>query len=279
MTKPPKRFAVIGNPIAHSRSPEIHQRFAAQFNLAIDYQRQLVEPGEFGSAAGAFFNSGGAGLNITLPFKLDACAFADELSDRARLAGAVNTLLPRAGKIIGDNTDGVGIVRDLVDNLGWQLAGKRLLVLGAGGAVRGVLGPLLDQQPAQLSLHNRTADKASQLLELFAAKRGETALGLFDAGGSAQRYDVVINGTSAAVQGQSVTLPDSAVDGACCYDMMYSAEPTQFMQWSQSHGALAWSDGLGMLVEQAAESFSLWLERRPATAPVIAYLREQLRGE
>ena len=271
-----KRFAVFGNPIAHSRSPDIHTQFAAQFGLAIDYQRQQVEPGSFAAAASAFFESGGAGLNITMPFKLDACEFADELSARAQLAGAVNTLIPRNEKIIGDNTDGIGIVRDLIDNHGWQLGDKRVLILGAGGAVRGVLGPILEQQPSQLTLYNRTAEKAQRLIEVFSSQSGAASITMLDTADSSQRFDVVINGTSAAVQGQSIDLPIFITDQAACYDMMYGAEPTAFMHWAHNNGAKACSDGLGMLVEQAAESFRLWLGRQPDTAPVIADIRRQL---
>lgn len=271
------RYAVFGNPIAHSRSPQIHALFARQTQQDMHYDRQLVDIGNFSTAAAAFFSSGGKGLNITVPFKLDAYAFADALTLRAQQAQAVNTLATQKdGSILGDNTDGVGLVADITQNLGWTLRGKSILVLGAGGAVRGVLGPLLSQQPQALVIANRTPSKAHELAEAFATIastrqkiRGCGYEGLGDA-----QFDIVINGTSASLAGDLPPLPANLLAPvACCYDMMYGAEPTVFMRWARQHNAAHIADGLGMLVEQAAESFALWRGLRPNTAGVIAELR------
>ena len=270
------RYAVFGNPIAHSKSPQIHAAFAAQTQQDMCYERQLVEIGDFDNAARGFFEHGGKGLNITVPFKLDAYAFASRLTERAQQAGAVNTLaLRQDGSILGDNTDGIGLVTDIVENLGWKMSARRVLVLGAGGAVRGVLGPLQNQHPAALVVANRTEAKAQELAALF----GGSVKGCgFDAL-AGQSFDIVINGTSASLAGDLPPLPDTLLaPGACCYDMMYGARPTVFMQWAQQHGAASIADGLGMLVQQAAEAFFLWRGVRPQTAPVIAQLRAQLLG-
>lgn len=270
------RYAVFGNPIKHSKSPWIHSAFAAQTGQELSYRTHLVEVGRFHETARAFFDNGGKGLNVTVPFKLDACAFADILSDRARLAGAVNTLaLQNDGLIYGDNTDGVGLVRDVCDNLGWPLADRRVLVLGAGGAVRGILGPIIKQCPQLLVVANRSVEKAHQLSTDFAAL-GEVRACSFDAL-SGNQFDLVINGTSASMSGELPPLPSLLLsDSGCCYDMMYSAEPTPFMRWAAANAAWAVSDGLGMLVEQAAESFCLWRGVRPQTRPVIEALRQEI---
>jgi shikimate dehydrogenase len=272
------QYAVFGNPIKHSKSPQIHAAFAAQTGQALNYRAQLVELGKFAQAAREFFSSGGRGLNITVPFKLDACEFADELSGRARLAGAVNTLaLQDDGRIYGDNTDGVGLTRDINDNLGWPIAERRVLLLGAGGAARGVLEPLLRKHPALLVIANRTVDKAQQLARAFAdlgAVRGCS----FDALVGNQ-FDLVINATSAGMSGELPPLPtDLLSDGCCCYDLVYGAQPTPFMRWAASETAWAVADGLGMLVEQAAESFCIWRGVRPNTKPVIDAVRAALMG-
>ena len=281
-------YAVFGNPIAHSKSPAIHAAFAAQTGEVMDYRPRLVAAGEFASTARAFFSGGGLGLNITVPFKIDAYDFADQLSQRARQAAAVNTLMMRRdggtidgdgiegiGRIYGDNTDGVGLLRDMTGNLGWVLEGAKVLVLGAGGAVRGVLGPLLAQEPGQLVIANRSTDKARQLAVAFAQQGVVSACGFRELAGS--EFDVVINGTSAGLSGEMPELPAHLLaPGAVCYDMVYAAEATVFMRWAMESGAMAVADGLGMLVEQAAESFTLWRQRRPQTAPVIASLRQIL---
>lgn len=271
------KYAVFGNPIAHSQSPDIHRQFAEQTGQDLSYSKQLVAEDGFEAAANAFFASGGKGLNITVPFKQDAYAYVARTTPRARRAGAVNTLsLEADGTILGDTTDGVGLVSDIVNNLGWEIRHKRVLVLGAGGAVRGVLEPLLEQQPQHIVIANRTVDKALQLSKGFAEFGYLLGCG-FDMLGE-QQFDFIINGTSAGLQGELPPLPDSLIDASgttACYDMLYGAEPTPFIQWAAQRGAQV-SDGLGMLVGQAAESFALWRGVRPETAPVIADLRAKL---
>lgn len=270
------RYAVFGNPIRQSRSPWIHEAFARQCDQALSYRAVKVELDGFAEAAAAFFAGGGQGLNVTVPFKADAMAFADALSERARLAGAVNTLHRLSdGTIAGDNTDGIGMVRDMVANLGWSLRGKRILVLGAGGAVRGVLELLLLEQPSALLVVNRTPEKAADLARNF------SELGCIQAGGydrlAAGQWDLVINGTSASLSGELPPLPAGLLhERSCCYDMVYGADPTPFMRWAAQHAAWAIADGLGMLVEQAAESFYIWRRVRPQTGPVLAGLRTAL---
>ena len=265
-------YAVFGNPVRHSKSPQIHAAFAEQCEQDMQYRAILVDEGDFAAAARRFFDKGGRGLNITVPFKRDAFEFADALSDRARLAGAVNTLIASGEGITGDNTDGVGLVRDMVANLGWVLRDQRVLLLGAGGAARGVLAPLLREKPAEFLIVNRTAERAEGLAEEF----GE--LGNLQGGGfermAGRQFDIVINATSASLAGDLPPLPeDLLTERSCCYDMMYGSEPTVFMRWSAQNTASAVADGLGMLVEQAAESFYLWRGRRPQTGPVISDLR------
>ena len=216
---------------------------------------------------------GGAGLNVTVPFKQEAFAFADRLSQRAQSAGAVNTLsLGEDGAVLGDNTDGIGLVRDMVANLGWVISGQRVLVLGAGGAVRGVLEPLLRERPKQLLVVNRTAERAAQLASEF------SGLGPLAGGGLAligeRQFDLVINGTSAGLSGEAPELPSTLLtERSCCYDMVYGPEPTPFMRWAAQNAAWAVADGLGMLVEQAAQSFYIWRGVRPETQSVINELR------
>lgn len=270
------RYAVFGNPIGHSKSPQIHAAFAEQTKQAMVYTAQLVDVDGFHAAARDFFNQGGKGLNVTVPFKLEACQFADELTSRAAFAGAVNTLaLQDDGQILGDNTDGIGMVSDITGNLGWTLQGKRILLLGAGGAVRGVLQPLLAEAPVTVVIANRTASKAVELAQQFSSFGTLSGCGYEDLAG--QCFDVVINGTSASLSGDLPPLPDTLLaPGAVCYDMMYSAEPTVFLRWARAHGALQVADGLGMLVGQAAQAFALWRGVTPTTAEVIAMLRAQL---
>ncbi len=275
---PADRYAVFGNPVRHSKSPWIHAAFAEQTGQALRYRAVRVEAGGFAAAADAFFGAGGRGLNVTVPFKTDACNYAAELTPRAQLAGAANTLARREdGSILGDNTDGIGLVRDMVANLGWQIRGRQALVLGAGGAVRGVLEPLLREQPASLLIANRTPEKAATLTEAF-SELGSIESGGFDAL-QGRQFDLVINGTSASLAGELPPLPAGLLnEKSCCYDMMYSADPTPFMRWAAQHTAWAVSDGLGMLVEQAAESFFLWRQQRPQTGPVLAELRTVIAG-
>lgn len=270
------RYAVFGNPIKHSRSPQIHAAFAEQTGQHLSYRAQLVELGGFAAAAREFFAGGGKGCNITVPFKLDAYAFADEQSGRARRAGAVNTLaLQSDGSIYGDNTDGVGLVRDIEQNLVWEVHGKRVLVVGAGGAVRGILEPLLKRHPTALVIVNRTLEKAEQLACEF-ADLGAVNASSFEALANRQ-FDLVINATSTGLRGESLPLPSNLLaQGCCCYDMSYGAEPTPFMRWAACEAAWAVADGLGMLVEQAAEAFCIWRGVRPQTRPVIEMLRASL---
>jgi shikimate dehydrogenase len=269
------RYCVVGNPVGHSKSPAIHAAFAEQTGQVLSYEAQLFELAEFAGQAAAFFKQGGKGLNITVPFKLDACEFADVLSDRAQRAGSVNTLLVGADhKIYGDNTDGVGLVRDIQHNHGGRLAGKRLLVLGAGGAVRGVLAMLLAEQPRALVIANRTEQKAHDLAAEF-ADLGAVSASSFQA--LMGPFDLIINGTAASLQGDLPPLADGLLaPGAWCYDMMYGADETPFNGWARAQGAAKTMDGLGMLVEQAAESFFIWRQVRPDTGSVIELLRQQL---
>lgn len=279
------RYAVFGNPIEHSRSPQIHQLFAEQTGQDIHYDKQLVKTDQFHETAKAFFDAGGKGLNITVPFKQDACEFADKLTPRAALAAAVNTLIAEAdGSIVGDNTDGCGLIRDIRNNMQWPIAGKKVLVLGAGGAVRGILGPLLAEQPAQIDIVNRTASKATELAELIrqsqqdADKQASTRIqgGGYDSLPN-EAVDLIINGTSASLSGELPSLHNKLVHHqTCCYDMMYSASNTPFIDWALQCQCSHRSDGLGMLVEQAAESFYLWRKQRPKTQPVIQAIRQQL---
>lgn len=269
------RYAVFGNPIAHSKSPRIHALFAAQTGIALEYSALLSEPEEFAQDVMMFLISEGRGCNVTVPFKQEAWELADELSDYAARAQAVNTLVFREdGSMFGANTDGIGIVRDLRQNHGLVLQGKRILLLGAGGAVRGVLQPLLETQPASLFIANRTASKATELATDFATL-GEVSGGGFEAING--QFDLIINGTAASLQGDLPPLPDGCLAaGGSTYDMMYAAKPTAFVEWGKAQGALLALDGLGMLVEQAAEAFFIWRGVRPDTAPVLAQLRAEL---
>lgn len=271
-------YAVFGNPIEHSLSPLIHSSFAAQTGDDIDYQRQLIPVDNFKAAVQKFFSEGGRGLNITVPFKLEAFELADKLTARADVAGAVNTLYLQDGVLLGDNTDGIGLCNDLQQNLGWRLPGSRVLVLGAGGAVRGVLSPLIDSKPLELVIANRTLAKAEMLVEQFTGKvsKQNVALKAMAFSSVKQPFDLVINGTSAGLDNKLPDVPVQAIEGSRCYDMVYGAEPTTFNKWALANGAKKVADGLGMLVEQAAESFYIWRGKRPETQPLIAQLRASL---
>ncbi len=268
------RYAVIGNPIAHSKSPEIHAQFAAQTAQHLSYERLLAPCDGFAVTLKKFITEGGKGANVTVPFKLDAYAIATTLSERAQAAGAVNTLRFDSSEIYGDNTDGVGLVTDIVGNAGIKLKGTRILLLGAGGAARGVLLPLLNQQPAQVIIANRTESKAAELANLFSA-RGNVGAASFAALSGA--FDVVINATSSSLADQVPAIPATVFSQrSFAYDMMYDSHPTRFMQFAQLHQAQS-RDGLGMLVEQAAEAFFVWRGVRPETASVFTLLRRQLQ--
>ena len=260
-------YAVAGNPISHSKSPAIHQRFAEQSKQAMHYGRLQPAIGEFAKAAKSFFAAGGRGMNVTVPFKLDAQALADDLTPRAKLAGAVNTLWIQEGKIYGDNTDGAGLVRDLLAQ-GIQIRGARILLLGAGGAARGVMGPLLEQEPAQLIVANRSSAKADELVGLFhevaqnhhVQLESRTLLELEDPIKTPLAFDLVINATAAGLSDESPMTVNAVsnvfVPSSFAYDMVYG-KTTAFMQQALHRGARV-SDGLGMLVEQAADAFLIW---------------------
>lgn len=284
-SRAPARFAVIGNPVKHSRSPSIHEQFAAQTHISLSYERLEAPLDGFKETVTQFFASGGRGLNVTVPFKLEAWELAREhLSARARQAQAVNTLWMHQGALHGCNTDGVGLVSDL-KRLGVSGEGARILIIGAGGAARGVMGPLLETGCRQLHIVNRTAERAHQLIAEWKASNSSntphqilTSGGLNDAASPAG-WDVVINATASSLGGQAPELPSGLyAPGAWAYDMMYAAQPTPFMEQARADGAAHTSDGLGMLVGQAAESFFLWHGKRPDILPVLASLRAELNG-
>jgi shikimate dehydrogenase len=279
-------YAVAGNPIAHSKSPVIHQSFAEQARQKMHYGRLQPDINSFALEAKSFFAAGGKGMNVTVPFKLDAQAFADVLSSRAQLAGAVNTLWTKDGKIYGDNTDGAGLVRDLLAQ-GIAIHQSRILLLGAGGAARGVIGPLLEQSPKCLVIANRSNAKAQELVKLFAdlavskevALESRTLVKLEDAAKTPYPFDLIINATAAGLSDESPLSTQAAanifVPSSFAYDMVYG-KSTAFMQQALQKGARV-SDGLGMLVEQAADAFLLWRGEQIATAidprAVLAKLR------
>lgn len=268
-------YAVVGHPISHSKSPRIHSLFAEQTGEALEYTAIQAPVDDFAGTVRTFFERGGKGLNVTVPFKQEAWELADALTPGAKAAGAVNTLYRDARqRLCGENTDGPGLVRDLMVNHGLSLAGKHLLVLGAGGAVRGVLAPLLAEGPASLVIANRTASKATALAALFAGAVPIRGCGFADV---SDPFDLIINGTSASLQGDLPPLaPDVIGADTVCYDMMYGPDLTPFNQWARDQGARQVIDGLGMLVEQAAESFAIWRGVRPDTAPVMAALRDRV---
>ena len=268
------RYAVFGNPIEHSKSPFIHARFAEQTGQQLIYTAELVELEGFNEAVKHFADNNGKGLNITVPFKQQAWQLATRRSERAERAGAVNTLvINAAGDYYGDNTDGIGLTRDLMKNHRLQLTDKNILIVGAGGAVRGVIEPLLACKPASLTIANRTREKALQLAEDFSDLGTIRGCGLDEFG--TDSYELIINATSASLSGELPELPATLIDeNTFCYDMMYASEPTPFMRWAKTHGAKQVVDGKGMLVEQAAESFRLWRGCEPDTAPVIEALRK-----
>lgn len=267
-------YCVVGNPVAHSKSPQIHTAFAKQTRQNIFYQAVLVEEGKFNETLKEFQAQGGKGMNITVPFKGDAWEIADSRSSKAERAQAVNTFsFNDDGNIIGDNTDGVGLVRDLVSNHNISIKDKNILILGAGGAVRGVLEPLLDKMPGRVVIANRTVNRAKELVDIFSDIEELSACGFDELTGN--NFDIIINGTSASLQGEIPPLPEKFLnDNTCCYDMMYSVSDTPFVSWAKAHGAYKALDGLGMLVEQAAESFFIWRGIRPETKAVIELIRE-----
>lgn len=271
------RYCVIGNPIAHSKSPDIHAAFGAQTGQQLSYERCLAPIDGFAATVRDLAASGYKGASVTVPFKLEAHDLATSLSPRARAAGAVNTLLLGPNGIRGDNTDGAGLVNDILRNARVAIAGKRVLMLGAGGAVRGAILPLLAEGPRELVIANRTRATADTLVARFKAetKPGQriAACEYADVG---QEFDIVINGTSASLAAEMPPVPAAAFGpGTLAFDMMYGSKPTLFMAFAAARGATA-RDGLGMLVEQAAEAFSLWRGVRPATDTVLRRLRAAL---
>lgn len=267
-------YAVVGNPIDHSKSPKIHHQFAQQTKQDMLYKAQLIELGQFKYKASKFFKYGGSGLNVTVPFKEDAFRFADQHTERALRAGAVNTLKKlEDGTILADNTDGVGLVRDLTINHKVTLKGQRVLIVGAGGAVRGILQPILEQQPAEVIITNRTLSKAEELAADFSELGNLSACGFTEVAGS---FTVIINGTSASLSGELPPLPSTIFEEkSVTYDMMYVKGLTVFNQWAQDNGVQRTIDGLGMLVEQAAEAFMLWRGVRPETIKVQNDIRRE----
>jgi len=265
------RYAVFGNPVSHSLSPTIHARFAELMGERLVYEKVLAPVDGFAASVRAFFEAGGRGCNVTLPFKVDAFEFAATRSERATLAGAANFLAARDAGVHADNTDGAGLVTDLESNVGVPVEGARVLMLGAGGAARGVIAPLLARKPARLVIANRTAAKALDLARHFATLGVVEGVAL--AAIPEARYDLVINATSTSTRGEALELPAHALArDALAYDMAYGPAANAFVARARAAGARA-CDGLGMLVEQAAESYALWRGARPPTAPVLAELR------
>lgn len=268
-------YAVVGHPISHSKSPRIHSLFAEQTGQALEYTAIQAPLGDFAGTVNTFFERGGKGLNVTVPFKEEAWSLVEERTPAAEAAGAVNTLyLDEQQRLCGDNTDGPGLVRDLTVNHGLDLKDMSILVLGAGGAVRGILAPLIAQQPLRIVIANRTPSKAENLAGLFAGTLPIRGCGFDEA---VETFDLVINGTSASLQGDLPPLTPSVIGPkTVSYDMMYGPELTPFNRWASDQGAGQVIDGLGMLVEQAAEAFARWRGIRPDTDPVMEALRDRV---
>jgi shikimate dehydrogenase len=265
-------YAVIGNPVAQTKSPRIHAEFARQLGQDLRYEAILAPRDGFAAAVAAFRAAGGKGLNVTVPFKLDAFAYATERTERAEQAGAVNTLRFGGATILGDNTDGAGLVGDIQNGLRYAIRGKSVLLMGAGGAARGVVLPLLGENPASITIANRTVEKALALVRRFAS------FGPVEGGDYARlagrQFDLVINATSASLTGELPPLPSGVfAPGSLAYDMVYGNEPTRFLAHAREQGAAQVADGLGMLLAQAAESFFVWRGVRPDTGPVMELLR------
>ncbi len=269
----PDRFAVVGNPISHSKSPEIHNLFAEQTGEIISYEKILIEPGNFNKYVAYFFESGGKGLNVTVPFKVDAFKFVTCLTEFAKHAGAVNTIVPQKDKsFLGANTDGLGLLRDLKKKLHLQISGKRIIIIGAGGAVQGIVEPLLLENPRELLIANRTPEKAVALVNKFKNMGEIQSCGLNQI--PANPFDLILHATSAALMDKNLDLSAEIIGPQTyCYDLSYSDSDTPFMQWGKKNDAHMIVDGLGMLIEQAAESFYLWKGKRPDTAMVYNSLR------
>ncbi|PIE07455.1 MAG: shikimate dehydrogenase [Rhodobacterales bacterium] len=264
------RYAVFGNPIVHSMSPELHRAFAAQFGEDMSYEAVEVAAGGFEEAVRAFMEHGGKGLNVTVPFKVEAEALADESHDSAAICGAANCLKFDGGRIIAENFDGIGLVRDITRNRGVALKGKRVLIAGAGGAARGALEPLIEAGVAEIVIANRSLDRAQEVAELLGPRGSISASGyeVLEPG-----FDVLINGTSASLAGTAPPIPGAAFVGAeLAYDLAYGKGLTPFLAQAKAYRVGQIADGVGMLVEQAAEAFHWWRGKWPDTAPVIARL-------
>lgn len=269
----PARYTVFGNPIDHSLSPTIHAAFAAQAGMALQYTKTLVPPHAFERCLQAFIKEGGQGANVTLPLKAEALTLATQASDTAQQAGAANCLTFKNDEIWADNTDGIGLITDLTEHLQLSLRHKRILVIGAGGAARGITGPLLARAPATLTLANRTLETAETLAKQFASSGPITALSL-EALLGAEPFDLIIHATSAGLSGQILTLPSTLLHpNTLCYDLAYGKAAQPFLTWAANAGCQHSSDGLGMLVEQAAAAFHAWFGVYPNTPPVLTQLR------
>lgn len=265
------KLGVVGNPVAHSYSPAIHELFAKQFGDNISYEKIEIPMGEFESAIGDLIDEEYFGINVTIPFKVDAYRCSTKCSSQARQSRAVNTLTFQGGKILGENTDGSGFIRDLEERLRFAVKDKSILILGAGGGVRGILPALMDRQPKSVTVANRSTARASELCDEF----GIQSI-LYDETGS-ENYDLIINATPTSLQNKAPLVSPFAFDGcALAYDLVYAAAPTSFMELAKRGGAKETSDGLGMLVEQAADSYALWMGHRPETASVYKAIREML---
>jgi shikimate dehydrogenase len=267
------RYGVMGYPVSHSRSPVIHRLFALQTNQNLQYELLQVSPEKLETAVRQFQRTGGKGLNITVPHKSEVVKLVDQLSDRAATAGAVNTLTFKSGEVRGDNTDGIGLLRDLAVNLGVTIEGASILILGAGGATRGIVAPLLEMQPASLRIANRSLGKAQILADHF-SRSGPVTACRFNAVPVSEPYDLIINATSAGLKGEAPPYPSAAIsENTFCYDLSYGLEPTPFSVWARESGAAQSVMGWGMLVEQAAASFNIWRGVRPETAPVLKQMK------
>ena len=267
------RYGVMGYPVSHSRSPVIHRLFALQTGQNLQYELLQVSPEKLETAIRQFQRTGGKGLNITVPHKSEVTKLVDQTSERAATAGAVNTLSFKGGEIHGDNTDGIGLLRDLAVNLGVAVEDANILILGAGGATRGIIGPLLEMQPTSLRIANRTLEKAQALADHF-SRSGPVSACRFNVIPVSKPYDLIINATSAGLKGESPPYPAAAIsETTFCYDLSYGLSPTPFSVWARESGAAQSVMGWGMLVEQAAESFNIWRGVRPDTAPVLRQMK------
>ena len=267
------KYAVIGNPIHHSLSPTIHTQFSKQIGLSMSYEKILAPIDGFTAAANNFVSSGALGFNITVPFKVEAYDLVDDYTLNAKTAGAVNTIKVENGTLYGENTDGIGLVNDFCNNLQQKIKGKDILILGAGGATQGILLPLLECQPERILVANRTKTKSLKLANNFSEYGKVCGFGLDQI--KAKPVDIIINATSASLDGKMPEIPSGVATGALCYDLMYGRQ-TPFMEWSRENFALEVSDGLGMLVEQAASAFAFWHDITPETKEVIKSLRETI---